>query len=84
MFWLSTKLKSILVLLKMNHNTSIDEIIRELEKVRIQEALKLANGQQKAAAKQLGVSASTLSKRLSKYNIDVTAYKSKIVRSELI
>ena len=75
LFWLSTKLKSILVIMKMDHNVSFEEIIRELEKVRIQEALKLTGGQQKIAAELLGIPPSTLNKRLTKYSIDADAFK---------
>ncbi len=75
LFWLSTKLKSILVIMKMDHNVSFDAIIQELEKVRIHEALKRTDGQQKNAAELLGIPASTLNKRLNKYNIDADAFK---------
>ena len=75
LFWFSTKLKSIVVIMKMDHDASFDAIITELEKVRIQEALKLTDGQQKNAAALLGIPASTLNKRLSKYNIDADAFK---------
>ena len=75
LFWFSTKLKSILVIMKLDHNVSFDTIIKELEKVRIQEALKLTDGQQKNAAALLGIPASTLNKRLNKYNIDADAFK---------
>lgn len=76
LFWLSTKLKSILVIVKMDHNVSFDAIIQELEKVRIQEALKITEGQQKNAAELLGIPASTLNKRLNKYDIDADTFKS--------
>ena len=76
LFWFSTKLKSIVVIMKMDHNASFDAIIQELEKVRIQEALKLTDGQQKTAAELLGIPASTLNKRLNKYKIDADAFKS--------
>jgi len=75
LFWFSTKLKSILVIMKMDHNVSFDAIIRELEIVRIQEALKLTDGQQKNAAELLGIPPSTLNKRLNKYEIDADAFK---------
>ena len=75
LFWFSTKLKSILVIMKMDHNVSFDAIITELEKVRIQEALKLTDGQQKIAAELLGIPASTLNKRLNKYQIDADTFK---------
>jgi len=75
LFWMSTKLKSALVLLKMDEKASVDVIFQEIEKLRIQEALKLTDGQQKSAAELLGVPASTLNKRLSKYKIDAESFK---------
>jgi hypothetical protein len=75
LFWFSTKLKSILVIMKMDHNVSFDAIICELEKVRIHEALKLTEGQQNHAAELLGIPASTLNKRLHKYHIDAEVFK---------
>lgn len=75
LFWLSTKFKSVLAVLRMDRRASVDSIIREIEKVRIQEALKQTNGQQKSAAELLGLPASTLNKRLTKYNIKVQNFK---------
>jgi hypothetical protein len=75
LFWLSTKLKSLLAIMKMDRNAPLEVIFREIEKIRIQEALKLTDGQQKTAAEILGVPPSTLNKRLSKYNIDAEQYK---------
>lgn len=75
LFWFSTKLKSILVIMRMDHNVSFDAIITELEKVRIQEALKLTDGQQKNAAELLGIPPSTLNKRLNKYEINAETFK---------
>jgi hypothetical protein len=75
LFWLSTKLKSVLAVLRMDRKASVDAIIREIEKIRIQEALKQTNGQQKSAAELLGLPASTLNKRLTKYNIKVQNFK---------
>jgi hypothetical protein len=75
LFWLSTKLKTVLVLLKTDHQAPIQVILQEVEKVRIQEALKMTDGQQKLAAEILGVPASTLNKRLTKYNINVESFR---------
>lgn len=75
LFWLSTKFKTVLAVLRMNKTASVDAIINEIEKVRIQEALKLTNGQQKAAADILGIPASTLNKRLSKHKINANQFK---------
>lgn len=75
LFWLSTKFKSIVAIIKMDRTASVDEIIREIEKVRILEALRLTEGQQKSAAEILGVPPSTLNKRLTKYRIDAEQFK---------
>ena len=75
LFWFSTKVKSILVIMRMDQSASFDAIIQELEKMRIQEALKQTDGQQKNAAELLGVAASTLNKRLNKYSIDADSFK---------
>jgi len=75
LFWLSTKLRSVIAVLRMNRSSSFELVIREIEKIRIQEALKVTSGQQKSAAKILGLTASTLNKRISKYNIDVSGFK---------
>lgn len=75
LFWLTTKFKSVIAIMMMEKDASVDSIISEIEKVRIQEALKLTNGQQKLAAQILGLPASTLNKRISKYNLDANGYK---------
>jgi len=75
LFWLSTKFKTVLAVLRMDKNASVDAIINEIEKVRIQEALKLTYGQQKAAADILGIPPSTLNKRLSKHQINANRFK---------
>lgn len=75
LFWLSTKLKSILAIMMMDRNAPLEVIFREIETVRIQEALKLTHGQQKTAAELLGLPPSTLNKRLTKYNIDAEQFK---------
>ncbi len=75
LFWFSTKLKSIVAIIRLERNASLDLIIQEIEKIRIQEALKMTNGQQKTAARILGLPPSTLNKRLTKYDINVDDYK---------
>jgi energy-converting hydrogenase Eha subunit A len=75
LFWLSTKVKALLLLMRMDHRVPAEELVSELEKMRIQEALKLTGGQQNNAAQVLGVPASTLSKRISKYRIDADNYR---------
>ena len=77
LFWFSAKLRSILAILKMENDVPMDAIIEELERVRIHQAMKIANGRQKQAAEILGMSASTLNKRLSKYAINAEFYKDK-------
>ena len=75
LFWLTTKFKTVFAVLLMSKDASVDSLINEIEKVRIQEALKLTNGQQKAAADILGIPASTLNKRLSKHKIKANNFK---------
>ncbi len=82
LFWFSTKLKSILAILKMDKDAPLDVIFREIEIVRIQEALKLTHGQQKTAAELLGLPASTLNKRLTKYNIDAEQFKKQHITAQ--
>ncbi|MBT8147306.1 MAG: helix-turn-helix domain-containing protein [Gammaproteobacteria bacterium] len=75
LFWFSAKLRSILAILKIKHDVPMDAIIEELERVRIHQAMKISHGRQKQAAELLGMSASTLSKRLSKYAINADFYR---------
>lgn len=75
LFWFSAKLRSILAILRMKQNVPMDAIIEELERVRIHQAMKISHGRQKQAAELLGMSASTLSKRLSKYAINADYYR---------
>lgn len=75
LFWLTTKFKTVLAVLKMNRNSSVEDIINEIEKVRIQEALKLTNGQQKTAADILNIPPSTLNKRITKHKINTNRFK---------
>ncbi len=75
LFWLTTKFKTVFAVLRMSRDASVDAIINEIEKVRIQEALKLTNGQQKTAADILGIPPSTLNKRITKYKIDANRFK---------
>lgn len=71
LFWLSTKFKTIFAIINMDKNASIDSIIGQIEKIRIEEALKVTSGQQKLAAKLINVPASTFNKKITKYNIDI-------------
>jgi len=75
LFWFSAKLRSILAIMKLEHNVPMDAILEEIEKVRIHQAMKISHGRQKQAAEILGMSASTLSKRLTKYAINADLYK---------
>ena len=75
LFWFSAKLRSILAILKMENDVPMDAVIEELERVRIHQAMKVTHGRQKEAAELLGMSPSTLSKRLSKYAINADYYR---------
>ncbi len=73
LFWLSTKFKTILAIISMDKSASADAIIGQIEKVRIEEALKVTSGQQKLAAKLINVPPSTLNKKITKYKIAIGA-----------
>ena len=72
LFWLTTKFKTVLAVLLMNRDASVDEIIGRIEKLRIEEALKVTNGQQKNAAALINLPPSTLNKKIAKYAIEVS------------
>ena len=75
LFWFSAKLRCILAIMKLKQDVPMEAIIEELERIRIHQAMKITNGHQKQAAKLLGISAPTLNKRLSKYQINADSYK---------
>ena len=52
-----------------------DEILGNIEKLRITEALRASNGMQRNAAKLLSVPPSTLNKKIAKYDINAEAYQ---------
>ena len=76
LFWLSTKFKTILAVVMMDKNSSIDEILARIEKLRIEEALKVTRGEQKSAARLIDIPPSTLNKKIAKLNIQVSQYSS--------
>lgn len=69
LFWLTTKFKTVIAVMLMDRNASVDEIIGRIEKLRIEEALKVTNGQQKSAAALINLPPSTLNKKIAKYAI---------------
>ncbi len=73
-FWASLRLKILLSVITMKNIQILDEILVNIEKVRIVEALKATNGKQNNAAELLKIPASTLNRKITKYGIDATAY----------
>lgn len=74
LFWLSTKFKTIVAVMTMDKNSSMEEILARIEKLRIEEALKVTGGEQKSAARLISVPPSTLNKKISKHKISVTQF----------
>ncbi len=68
-FWVSLRFKIIMSVLTLKNISTLDEILRNIEKIRITEALKASNGMQRNAAKLLNVPPSTLNKKIAKYGI---------------
>lgn len=68
-FWASLRLKILLSVLTLKNINTLDEILGNIEKLRITEALRASNGMQRNAAKLLSVPPSTLNKKIAKYNI---------------
>lgn len=68
-FWASLRLKILLSVLTLRNINTLDEILGNIEKLRITEALRASNGMQRNAAKLLSVPPSTLNKKIAKYNI---------------
>ncbi|MEQ9068304.1 MAG: helix-turn-helix domain-containing protein, partial [Gimesia chilikensis] len=81
LFWLSLRLKSIIEILKIKDLSSIDQIIDRLDEVRIRQALRATNGSQRNTAQLIKLSEPTLSRRISRYGIDVSRYQTRPVRS---
>ncbi len=74
-FWASLRLKILMSVLTLKNINTLDEILGNIEKLRITEALRASNGMQRNAAKLLSVPPSTLNKKIAKYNIDVEDYQ---------
>ncbi|PCI76351.1 MAG: hypothetical protein COB20_10810 [SAR86 cluster bacterium] len=74
-FWASLRLKILMSVLTLKNINTLDEILGNIEKLRITEALRASNGMQRNAAKLLSVPPSTLNKKIAKYNIDVESYQ---------
>lgn len=74
-FWASLRLKILLSVLTLKNINTLDEILGNIEKLRITEALRASNGMQRNAAKLLSVPPSTLNKKIAKYKIDPEQYQ---------
>jgi transcriptional regulator with PAS, ATPase and Fis domain len=74
-FWASLRLKILISVLTLKNINTLDEILGNIEKIRITEALRTSNGMQRNAAKLLSVPPSTLNKKIAKYKIDVETYQ---------
>ena len=68
-FWASLRLKILMSVLTLKNINTLDEILGNIEKLRITEALRASNGMQRNAAKLLSVPPSTLNKKIAKYEI---------------
>jgi DNA-binding protein Fis len=74
-FWASLRLKILISVLTLKNINTLDEILGNIEKIRITEALRASNGMQRNAAKLLSVPPSTLNKKIAKYKIDAEDYQ---------
>jgi len=74
-FWASLRLKILISVLTLKNINTLDEILGNIEKIRITEALRTSNGMQRNATKLLSVPPSTLNKKIAKYKIDVETYQ---------
>ncbi len=74
-FWASLRLKILLSVLTLKNINTLDDILGNIEKLRITEALRASNGMQRNAAKLLSVPPSTLNKKIAKYKIDAESYQ---------
>ena len=68
-FWASLRLKILMSVPTHKNINTLDEILGNIEKLRITEALKASNGMQRNTAKLRSVSPSTLNKKIAKYEI---------------
>lgn len=75
-FWASLRLKILLSVLTLKNINTLDEILGNIEKLRITEALRASNGMQRNAAKLLNVPPSTLNKKIAKYDIRADEFQS--------
>ncbi|GJM12148.1 MAG: hypothetical protein DHS20C12_05510 [Pseudohongiella sp.] len=74
-FWASLRLKILMSVLTLKNINTLDEILGNIEKLRITEALRASNGMQRNAAKLLSVPPSTLNKKIAKYKIDAEGFQ---------
>lgn len=74
-FWASLRLKILISVLTLKNINTLDEILGNIERIRITEALRASNGMQRNAAKLLSVPPSTLNKKIAKYKIDADDYQ---------
>ena len=74
-FWASLRLKIIMSVVTLKNINTLDEILGNIEKIRITEALRASNGLQRNAAKLLSVPPSTLNKKIAKYKIDAESFQ---------
>jgi len=65
----------VFALLLMDKSRTTEEVINQLEDIRIRTALRTTGGIQKDAAKLVCLPASTLNKKIAKYGIDVKEYR---------
>jgi len=74
-FWASLRLKILMSVLTLKNINTLDEILGNIEKLRITEALRASNGMQRNAAKLLSVPPSTLNKKIAKYKISAEDFQ---------
>lgn len=74
-FWASLRLKILLSVLTVRNIQTLDDMLINIEKLRITEALKATNGKQTVAAELLNIPASTLNRKITKYGIEATEYR---------
>jgi len=75
LFWLSLRLRTIIEIIRIRDLSSIDQIIERLDEVRIRQALKASNGNQRTSARLINLTEPTLSRRIARYKIDVSEYQ---------
>lgn len=75
-FWASLRLKILMSVLTLKNINTLDDILGNIEKIRISEALRASNGMQRNAAKLLNVPPSTLNKKIAKYKIVAEEFQS--------